>query len=259
MNTLPTEEQWELISLIDRTKESTDKLIKLTKEMDRTLSALSYKIQSEIDPAIRDGFYELIDKDQWQKSLNRASEMTLALFGNLYEILSSSPLNQDVSRGTIGENYGDFSLDNDVDVRINNGKIIVKTPNLFNRNQRLYRQKQGVFAKDYGLFFSKEVRRKMESLGRNLPQYAFKNMSIFSCYSDKTKRIPDADNLDAKAIVDAILDFLPNADNGKYCSFSQLCFCDANLPEGAYFIVTEGFAQMPNFEAALQELRQLFC
>lgn len=103
-----------------------------------------------------------------------------------------------------------------------------------------------------------EVDKKMEEYDNIIKHFQQKNITVLSVYSDDKKDIPDAENLDSKKIIDAITRYFPGTDSGETTSIFQLCIKNNMIQEGAYFIITEGFAKTPELSVILRLLKNKF-
>lgn len=175
---------------------------------------------------------------------------------NLYRITVHRQQMRDAlaSHGLAAHTVRLLPFDNEVSIVVLNDTIFVKTPPLFNRNKH-WRCREVV---DYYAFLSQVVAYKMREMDGKIPQFFEKNLNLLAVYPRSIPIIPDADNLDTKTVTDAITNSLPGGDSGRYCTFSRASIHSDELPSGAYFTVTKGFAQAPDFWGNLSTLIQIF-
>lgn len=184
------------------------------------------------------------------------SESRSKLFSDLdvvFRIMNKRPFSA-IKQLPFRETDQKLPLENEVFVVVEGTKIYVKTPLLFNRNKHWC----GKGFVDYYELFAPAVAKKMWEIEPHLPRYMEKHIHVLSVYPGGTTTLPDADNIDAKKVVDAITSLLPGGDSGSCCTFSSAVICGQDLPPGAYFTVSEGFAAPPDHQENLLHLFRHF-
>lgn len=211
---------------------------KSIKDADRILHIIS------LDKACRERDEDgNITPREWEQVLQ---SFVNKLAGSIFEqykiyqnILTDKEVNNEYANVEISDALGSF-----VDAMLVGDFLIVKTPLLANRNRSREPVKSNSFSHEYMPIFAHEVERKLFKIIDQLPSYLDKTITVVSVYSNQGY-VPDADNLETKYITDAIVSFLKGGDSGKYTSFSMFCLHSEEIEEGAYFIVSEGFAKQP--------------
>ena len=158
----------------------------------------------------------------------QATELIYETMGEMSGLLDMLPRETDAERS---------STPSEVDVSLGRNYILVRVPPLWSR----FGSSRGRdrYDRNYHYFYSDVVRSKMLSLSGDLRHYSKKNVSVINVYPANRTHIPDADNVDAKAITDAIVQQL-GGDQWDTCTFFRQCIrCDHLLP-GSYFIITPG-------------------
>lgn len=116
-------------------------------------------------------------------------------------------------------------------------RFCIKTPSL----PSIYSQgKRKVFSSLY----ADEVKLLLQSNKKKLSNFSQANISIISIRASDSCGI-DNDNIDSKAIVDAIAYYLKAGDSPRSCSFYLASIFDDTLEEGTYFIVTGDYKKAP--------------
>lgn len=222
------------------------KMARQTREIHRI--ALAYQKAKNTD----DGRY--LDAGEEGEALRKESDGLISNLDAILRIVSKRPPILDRSDKNIAEWDASAPLFRDIQVVVDGEAIYVKTPPLFNRNWHWSSRVKT----DYYATFSPIVERKIQAIRSELPQFVKKNVTLIAVYPDGEYIIPDTDNLDGKTVVDAILNTLPGADCGDCCTFFSASIRSERLPRGAYFTVSEGFAQVPDFDKNIQKLENLF-
>ena len=254
MPDMPDEKQWEVMESVESTLNSLEKLRKQAVELYGSLSRFEEQTRRGIVKTIDRKEYGLIDIPGWYKSLRSFGTDAGSRISDLFLTIERSPLLL-AHRRQAGRNGAEDPLENLVSAELFGTTLVVKTPNLLNRFCS-YRQYNGTTVKrDHYSFFVPEVERKMEKIADRLPDILSKNIAIFSVYGPEKQQLPDAENLDTKEIIDAIMDHFRGSDGGKYCSLFQLCLQDDTLIPGAYFIVTEDRRSVPDYNDTLHLLK----
>ncbi|MFM9414143.1 hypothetical protein ACKQTC_07160 [Peptococcus simiae] len=119
-------------------------------------------------------------------------------------------------------------------------KYIIQTPLL----PSIYNKKTG---KVFSNLYVDEVSLFLRSNEKKIPKFDQANIAVVSV-RENNKIGVDNDNVDSKAIVDAIASHLKGGDNPRSCSFFLASIFDDFLEEGTYFIVTENYGQPPHLE-----------
>ena len=132
--------------------------------------------------------------------------------------------------------------------------LITKTPALPKRTKTFISQHGKTFCVDHNDFFSPEIYRIPNLFDGELPMFRYKKWR----FSQFTVSIPDTENLDTKNAIDAIVSYQPTSDSGEFCPFSSLCFRSAEIQEGAYFILSEGFGKVPGYDKTVELLKRMF-
>lgn len=197
--------------------------------------------------------YDCIDAKSWYRKKNAFGSELLGRMEEFYRTVEDSTLLS--AEAVLAPVSRKKHLDRMVSAAVIEGMLVVKTPHLLNRNVTRHGGKGRVFDVDYHSFFAPEVERTLDGFEGEIPAFSYKNICVLSAYREERTMLPDAENLDSKRIIDAILHRFPGSDGGKYCSVFQACFHDQELPEGAYFIVSEGFARIPDFLELVRKLK----
>ena len=253
MPDMPDEKQWEVMESVEATLNSLEKLRKQAVELYGSLSRFEDQMRRGIMETIGRKEYGLIDVPGWYKSLRSFGADSGSRISDLFLTIERSPLLL-VHRQTC-RNDDEDPLENLVSAELFGTTLVVKTPNLLNRFCS-YRQYNGTTVKrDHYSFFVPEVERKMEKLSDRLPDILSKNIAVFSVYGPEKQQLPDAENLDTKEIIDAIMSCFNGTDGGEFCSLFQICLRDDTLIPGAYFIITEDKTRVPDYGCTLQLLK----
>ena len=253
MPDMPDERQWEVIESVESTLNSLEKLRKHAAELYGSLSRFEEETLRGIVETIGRKEYGLMDIPSWYKSLRLFGADVGSRVSDLFLAIERSPLL--LAHRKMGRNDAEDPLESLVSAKLFGTTLVVKTPNLLNRFCS-YRQYNGTTVRrDHYSFFVPEVERKMEKLSDRLPDILSKNIAVFSVYGPEKQQLPDAENLDTKEIIDAIMDHFRGSDSGKYCSLFQICLQDDTLIPGAYFIVTEDRTSVPDYHDTLQLLK----
>lgn len=169
----------------------------------------------------------------------------------IYNVLS--PVTVDLSDSTNGwesTQQMDSASACDVSVKIINDMLVVRVPNLASKFSSFSR----AHAADYSTMFAAEVRQLMMTLDLSGLDLTHKHISIIGVYVTKAQKIPDADNLDAKAIVDAITRYLPGGDDWAHCSFSSANIKSETIKPGTYFILSPNYLEPPSMTDLTRKL-----
>lgn len=119
-------------------------------------------------------------------------------------------------------------------------KYLIQTPLL----PSIYNKKTG---KVFSNLYVDEVSLFLRSNEKKIPKFDQANIAIVSVRGNNEIGV-DNDNVDSKAIVDAIASHLKGGDNPRSCSFFLASIFDDFLEEGTYFIVTGNYGKPPNLE-----------
>lgn len=257
MTELPNNEQWLIIQSINNTKEILDSVITNCKNILNAAENLRNKIQFTYDKYITQKKYYMLDYAQWQKDLSTFFNGLLVRMSSIYLKIQTQRKDPFVAKLAKEKSF-DYAFDILIDLLIIDEMLIVKTPPLLNKYKTYRSSGKSKYIQDYLPFFAYEVSKKMSDYSNKIPQYASKNITVFSVYPTGFGELPDAENLDSKRIIDAITEHFPATDNGKFCSIYQLCISSDKIQQGAYFIVTKGFAKPPNFDDILTVLKTNF-
>ena len=138
----------------------------------------------------------------------------------------------------------------DVFIKVTNDMLIVRVPNLASKFSSYSRG----HAADYSTMYASDVRRLMMTQDLSGLDLTFKHISIIGVYDSKTQKIPDADNLDTKAIVDAITRYLPGGDDWKHCTFSSANLKSEMIKPGTYFMVSPHYREPPSLRELTHRL-----
>lgn len=141
-----------------------------------------------------------------------------------------------------------------IDLRVTDDAIIVRTPNLASKFSSYSR----AHSSDYSTVFAAGVRRKMMDIKFEKLKFTKKHISVIGVYEEKTRKIPDADNLDTKAITDAITRLLPGGDGWDNCSFSNANVRSGTIKPGTYFVVSTNYLEPPSISETIKKLKDLF-
>lgn len=169
----------------------------------------------------------------------------------IYNVLS--PVTVDLSDSTNGwesTQQMDSASACDVSVKIINDMLVVRVPNLASKFSSFSR----AHAADYSTMFAAEVRQLMMTLDLSGLDLTHKHISIIGVYVTKAQKIPDADNLDAKAIVDAITRYLPGGDDWAHCTFSNANIRSETIKPGTYFMVSPHYREPPSLRELTHRL-----
>ena len=147
------------------------------------------------------------------------------------------------------EQIGDASS-RDVSIKVTDDMLIVRVPNLASKFSSFSR----AHAADYSTMYASDVRRLMMKQDLSGLDLTFKHISVISVYDSKTQKIPDADNLDTKAIVDAITRYLPGGDDWAHCSFSSANIKSETIKPGTYFILSPNYLEPPSMTDLTRKL-----
>lgn len=120
--------------------------------------------------------------------------------------------------------------------------LLVRVPVLWSRFGAARSKKR--YDQHYQYYWVEDVREHIMMLNADLRFLGTKCVSIISCYPTSTKHIPDADNLDSKAITDAIVQRL-GGDSWDRCTIYRAIIVRDDIRDGSYFIVTPGFDPPP--------------
>lgn len=250
---MPTEEQWAIIESVDATLSAAGKIRGILKLLLRSTDAFLRNAKDGILSDLGRHEYDCLGKESWYRKKDAFDAELLGRMEELYRTVEDSPLlNAEAVPTSVSRKK---QLDRMVSAAMIEGMLVVKTPHLLNRNVTRHGGKGRLFEVDYHSFFAPEVERALNEFEGQIPVFSYKNICVLSAYREERTMLPDAENLDSKRIIDAILHRFPGSDGGKYCSIFQACFHDRELAEGAYFIVSEGFARIPDFPALVQLLR----
>lgn len=196
---------------------------------------------------------ERLEKKQQEFILKIAKTLS-ALYATVYRNMTFSADFCSVENTARQQVEADWS----VEIVVDDGTVYVKTPPLPVRNKYYSTARGKSFSRDYLTFFADEVRRKMDVISSELPSYSAKNVSIVAVYPTSKNEIPDSCNLDDKAIIDAITSHFPGDDAALCCSFFSASLVSDTIPEGVYFIVSNGFWIIKPLPDATKKLLQLF-
>ncbi len=122
--------------------------------------------------------------------------------------------------------------------------IVVRVPVLMSRFAGA--RKNAVHNRWYSHFFAESVYTVVRNLNVNPEMFADgKCLSFVSVY-ERNHNIPDADNLDSKAIVDAIVSSLPGGDSWATTTFFRMnTTSNGMLDEATYVAVTPALSPPP--------------
>ena len=169
----------------------------------------------------------------------------------IYNVLS--PVTVDLSDSTNGwesTQQMDSASACDVSVKIINDMLVVRVPNLASKFSSFSR----AHAADYSTMFAADVRKLMMTQDLSGLDLCNKHVSIIGVYDSKTPKIPDADNLETKAIVDAITRYLPGGDDWAHCSFSSANIKSETIKPGTYFILSPNYLEPPSMTDLTRKL-----
>lgn len=229
--------------------------MKELRSMEYSVEALTF-LSGRCRTAIARAGADCYEMEDLAQAKEMYEERILENLENLYLISMQRQQMRDAKdiRGGSSKEKKYLPFYNEVSIVVHNGVIYVKTPPLFNRNKHW----KGRELVDYYTFISRVVAYKMMEQDDNIPKFFEKNLNLLAVYSRNIPIIPDADNLDTKTVTDAITNSLPGGDAGRYCTFSRASIHSDELPEGAYFSVTEGFTKAPDFWGNFSTLIELF-
>lgn len=131
---------------------------------------------------------------------------------------------------------------------------IIRVPNLPSKYSSFSR----THAAEYSAVFATEVRELTENADLSHLDLKMKHISIIGIYGVDHSKIPDADNLETKAIVDAITRYMPGGDDWNRCSFSSTNIKSDKIEPGTYFIVSPCFREPPSLMLQIAKLTELF-
>ena len=223
---MPTEEQWQTMEEAEAALTSLKKLRNIISRMDLRMKIFEEWCKlNRPETALNDEDYAFT----FRRHLKEISTELLGRFSEFYAAFEESPYNIAERSAEQEAASKSDSLGLAVKLAVCGSTLIIRTPHLLNRNVTFHQTAGRQVSQEYHKFFASEINKKLDSFQSKLPRYLYKNISVFSCYRPGGRRLPDAENLDSKCIVDAILHRFPGSDGGKYCSFYQLCFYDATL------------------------------
>ena len=251
MPEMPSDEQMAVYKSIHDTMASIEKMKGSIQTLQGTLQRFQDRMERDFLWGIANQFYYPLDLKAWSELSSKMNGELIGKLESLYLATESSPIMKESQMDNDPSNTSSpryFS----VDAEILDGMLIVRTPHLFNRNVSFFHSGKHSIGKDYHSFFAPEVDRKLGSMATRLPQFLSKNISVLSVYPESKQRLPDAENLDSKKIIDAILWRFPGTDSGKFCSIFQACVQNDTILEGTYFIVSEGFSVVPAFSKMME-------
>lgn len=97
----------------------------------------------------------------------------------------------------------------------------------------------------------------IEVRGRKCADFCLKTVSCFFVYEPGVEQKLDVDSHDTKAIIDAIVGFLPCGDVAGFCDFSFVAWESTTLIAGTYICVSKGLASFQN-DSVLEEFEATF-
>lgn len=178
------------------------------------------------------------------------ASLLLAISG-MYSVLSRAAediIAQDSDTDVFAE------VDAQVEAWISDGSIIVRTPPLASRFSRTSRGTAGMYSR----VFAAETRRAMMRLDLSTDGFhSFEeiHIAVIGVYPESARSIPDADNIDTKAIIDAITMFFPHGDDAEHCTISLTNMKDSTMSKGTYFVVSPG--QSDSIVQAVNTIRKV--
>ena len=253
MSVMPNERQWAVMESVDATLSAIEKIRYILQSLLSNTDSFLQHTEVGILNDLKRHEYDSLDTQSWYKKKDAFGSILLARMEEFYRTVEGSPLLQ--TDAATAPSSRKSTLECKVSAAMVEGMLVVKTPHLLNRNVTRHGGKGGFYDVDYHSFFAPEVERALDRVDSKIPMFFDKNICVLSVYREERTMLPDAENLDSKRIIDAILHRFPGSDGGKYCSIFQACFHDRELPEGAYFVLSKGFARVPCFPAIVRILR----
>ena len=253
MNEIIDFDTYLLIESVSQAEENAVKMCDITQKIMRVLSGYLDSI-SDQKSKIAAKYFELLDQNEWAKTISSNKDKLVKLVMSLYSELEKA---EDFPKKGI-DKATKIAIDYGITAAVFDGNLYVKTPLLLNRNHLVRSSGSGSFSQDYNHFFCGQVDKKLREIQDIIPQFSYKNVNILAVYNLSRQAIPDTDNLDTKKIIDAITDFFPGGDGGGKCSFSSASIQTDEIDEGTYFTVSEGFAIVPDFKANYVLLKRVF-
>lgn len=143
-----------------------------------------------------------------------------------------------------------------------NEKILFALPMLGRRISYLTQSTNGTaLVHDYSTFFTEDVSRTMkkiiEELGQKYSEFRFKTVSFFFVHEPEDTHKLDADSHDTKAIIDAIVSYLPCGDAAGYCDFTFVARESETLLPGTYICISKGLSAYQS-DSILEEFEAAF-
>ena len=241
---------------VEETSQHIETLRHLLTSYQNVLNAASDKIELGFQKAINNGFYELLDEDSLLLTQQQIGCSVVGIMRGFYQNFFSGPIGKAVLQNLSDKEIPDYGENIPVSVKISGDTIIAQTPHLLTRITTFKYLGGNRIPQTYSYFFAYEVSALLESMFDEIPQYEQKNVLVLAVYESSERNIPDTDNLDTKAIVDAITRFLPGEDNGACCSFSGISIRSGSIAPGTYFITTPGFGVSPNLDSTIKMLEK---
>lgn len=237
-----------------------NKLLPIVDRMRRELVGLMNDAQDMVIQKVEKGGLELVDPKEWNETLHKRQSRSLLALSSAYRTFTDGPICDSLPIVEMFPANGISVIKTlcNTSMTVVDNMLITKTPVLFRRTKTFISQRGKSFCIDYHDFFSPEIYRLLNSFDGKLPMFRYKNMAVFSVYSKQKSIIPDAENLDTKSAIDAIVSYQPTSDSGEFCSFSSLCFRSDEIQEGAYFILSEGFGKVPSYDETVELLKRMF-
>ena len=176
----------------------------------------------------------------------------LRALSRIYDVLANvSVALSDIARDSPANGLCLPCESEEVYIMITASELIVRIPNLVSKYSAFSR----THAAEYSSVFAAEVREKMAAADVSI-DFTEKHITILGVYRDDARKIPDADNLDTKAIVDAITRYLPGGDDWEHCTFSNANIKSDRLKSGTYFIVSPSYQEPPSMTLLISRLEQ---
>lgn len=156
------------------------------------------------------------------------------------------------------DEQGTLQLQNQIEIIYFDDTLYARVPLLFSRYGKSRVSGQNQKFPHYSMLYSDIIRDKMQPILENDLFYE-KNVDVVNIYSSDTNLsfVPDADNIDSKATIDAILDAWPGGD-GPMCSYSASTITSNRLLSGTYITITKGFQSQPNRQNFEEKLAEIF-
>lgn len=239
--------------------------ILLAEDMKRLAKLLSDTAEDIIDAArfsqsqLRDeGTRHAIDIDGKQKERKENYDNLYAIMSSFYNKLApiAVPFCYSPDPEHLRKTEPLVNIRSNVGCVETDGFVIIKTPNLLNKQTAPFSKKVGPIPRQR--CFSNEVRRIIYETVDNMDRYRKKNVSIISVYPEFKDKLSDNDNLDYKRILDDICDTGEGGDGPMACSIFLHTVVSKTIQNGAYFVVSEGVGRVPDTNKMLEILAESF-